>query len=141
MDAVDRKILNILKTDAKRSYKKIADEIGSTPGTVHNRIKRMKAEGIIEKFTIAVNYDKLGEPVTVSMGIHVAPENQVQVIERLKKFGEVYELFMMMGAHEISLRARFKGMVELKEFTKRLNIEGITSYHFSIVVDKVKEEC
>ena len=55
IDEVDQRILRILLKDASVSQETIANEVGTSVGTVSNRIKRMKEEGIIERFMPAVN--------------------------------------------------------------------------------------
>ena len=48
MDDLDRRILSILRRDARTPYTEIADRVGTSEGTVRNRVDRMTDEGVIE---------------------------------------------------------------------------------------------
>ena len=52
MDDLDRRILSILRRDARTPYTEIADRVGTSEGTVRNRVDRMTDEGVIERFTV-----------------------------------------------------------------------------------------
>ena len=47
MDDLDRSILNILRRDARTPYTEIAERVGTSEGTVRNRVERMLEEGAI----------------------------------------------------------------------------------------------
>ncbi|HJM19450.1 MAG TPA: Lrp/AsnC family transcriptional regulator [Candidatus Thalassarchaeaceae archaeon] len=63
LDDKDTAILELLLQDARASTKSIADRLGIPRVTVHDRIKRLQDNGIIEKFTIEVSHEKLGLPL------------------------------------------------------------------------------
>ncbi|PSH01521.1 MAG: hypothetical protein BRC27_01935 [Nanohaloarchaea archaeon SW_10_44_10] len=52
MDETDRKILDNLKKDGRRSFTGIADELDVSEGTVRRRVQEMKNRGVIERFTV-----------------------------------------------------------------------------------------
>ena len=53
MDELDREILSILRKDARTPYTEIADEVGTSEGTVRNRVEQLVDDGVIERFTVA----------------------------------------------------------------------------------------
>ncbi|MFB6144846.1 MAG: Lrp/AsnC family transcriptional regulator [Candidatus Nanohaloarchaea archaeon] len=55
MDEIDQSILKILKENSRKSYTEIADNLEVSEGTVRNRVKKMKEEEIIEKFTVELS--------------------------------------------------------------------------------------
>ena len=63
-DALDRKILRILMTDAHTPFHEIASQAGTTVGTVQNRIKKLRDEGIIKRFLPEVDAGKLDFGIT-----------------------------------------------------------------------------
>jgi Lrp/AsnC family leucine-responsive transcriptional regulator len=58
VDALDRRILEALRRDARTSYRKIAQMMGVTTPTVIARIKKLVEIGIIEGYSVKVR----GEP-------------------------------------------------------------------------------
>ncbi|MCD6409200.1 MAG: AsnC family protein, partial [Candidatus Verstraetearchaeota archaeon] len=43
LDDIDRKILALLQKNARISFRDIADAVGISVGTVHNRIKKLES--------------------------------------------------------------------------------------------------
>ena len=60
IDTIDLKILKQLQSNARKSGKEIADDLGLKVSTLYNRISDLKNKNYIEKFTITINPDKLG---------------------------------------------------------------------------------
>ena len=52
MDNLDLDILSILKKNSRKKYVDIAESVGLTEGAVRRRVKRLKEEGKIKRFTI-----------------------------------------------------------------------------------------
>ena len=52
IDEINLKILDILNKDSSTPFVDIAKRIGVSDGTVHIRVRRMIAAGLINKFTI-----------------------------------------------------------------------------------------
>jgi len=45
MDDLDHQILSILRRDARTPYTEIADRVGTSEGTVRNRVDRLTVRG------------------------------------------------------------------------------------------------
>ena len=65
IDAKDKAILAILQRNSRLTTKEIAKKTQLPITTVHNRLKKLKEENIIEQFTIKLNYKALGKPLLV----------------------------------------------------------------------------
>lgn len=55
MDEIDRKIIELLAADAKRSLADIGGHVGLSPSSVNERIRRLSASGAIRRFTLDVD--------------------------------------------------------------------------------------
>ena len=71
MDDLDMKILRMLMEDASTSYETIAKEVGSSLGTVHNRIKHMKEMGLITRIIPDVDAKKLGFDICALIDVRI----------------------------------------------------------------------
>ena len=60
VDELDRKILGELQTDAEQSLDEIARKVGSSKTPVWNRIRRMRAQGVIKRQTAILDPEELG---------------------------------------------------------------------------------
>ena len=82
IDDINLKIIDILKKDASTSFVDIAKRIGVSDATVHIRVRRMIAAGIINKFTISVDNDLLGYDHLAFIGIKISPGYADQITSR-----------------------------------------------------------
>jgi len=64
LDKKDLKILEILKENSKLTTSQIYKKTNIPITTVHNRIKKLENLGIIRSYTLKLDYNKLGKPIT-----------------------------------------------------------------------------
>ena len=100
MDDLDRRILNILRRDARTPYTEIADRVGTSEGTVRNRVDRLTEEGIIERFTVTTRTGNVKAMIEVSVDMNV---NTSQVSETMVEWEEVDFVWQVSGEEDIVL--------------------------------------
>lgn len=115
MDNIDAAILRRLSADARVKYSELSDELGVATSTILNRIRRLEADGIIERFTIIVNPAKVGKGTTTYIGINVERDKKDKVIEQVKKIGDVLELYELLEPYDLLVKVRTEDMNSLKE--------------------------
>ena len=71
IDDLDRAILKTLMADARKPYAEMAKQFEVSPATIHVRIEKMKAAGIIERTEVIINTKKLGYDVCCFIGINL----------------------------------------------------------------------
>lgn len=72
MDDVDRKILRLLKGDARASFVDLAKVLGTSEGTVRARVKRLQEDGIVRRFTIQTAGSNVKALVEVRIETNIA---------------------------------------------------------------------
>jgi len=95
MDNIDLEILKILKNDARAKFVSIAKKVGLTEGAVRRRIKKLKEEGVIKRFTV----ETLAEFEGVVL-VETEPTITRDVAERMKKIAE--RVFEVSGDYDIA---------------------------------------
>jgi len=131
LDDKDRKILNELTKNSRKSTKQIAENIHIPRVTVHDRIQKMVKNDIIKKFTILPNYEKLGLMTTVYVFVASNPyESKISISEiaqKIKSFPGVYEVHIISGEYDILLKIRGKSFDDVGKNTiaKIRQISGI----------------
>ncbi|WP_224332682.1 Lrp/AsnC family transcriptional regulator [Haloprofundus halobius] len=58
LDAVDRGIIYLLQQDARRTITDIAETVNVSANTVRNRIDRLESRGVIEGYSVDVDFNK-----------------------------------------------------------------------------------
>jgi DNA-binding Lrp family transcriptional regulator len=100
MDELDRQILAHLRRDARTPYTEIADRVGTSEGTVRNRVERMLDEGIIERFTVATSTGNVKAMVEISVAVDV---NTTDVSEALAEWDQVDFVWQVSGEEDVVL--------------------------------------
>ena len=59
LDDINLKIIDVLSKDSSVPFVEIARQIGISDATVHLRVRRLKDDGVINKFTLSVDNDLL----------------------------------------------------------------------------------
>jgi DNA-binding Lrp family transcriptional regulator len=75
LDETDKKILRLLQEDAHLTLKDIANQISLSLTPVHERVKRLEKEGVIEKYVSILNKKKLGKNLTVYCQVTLVKQN------------------------------------------------------------------
>ncbi|MBU0470144.1 MAG: Lrp/AsnC family transcriptional regulator [Nanoarchaeota archaeon] len=97
----DKLILFELFQDARQSNFKIAKELKIPEKTVNHRIKEMIKSGIIKKFSININYQKLGYN-RHSIYLDLKKTHVKRVDDKIKKILKIPEISCCYYLHEIS---------------------------------------
>lgn len=109
IDELDRKILFLLQEDAGQSLDEIARKVGSSKTPVWNRIRKMKAAGVIERQTVLLSPEALGLEacffVLVRTSEHEA-QWQAAFLSVLQKRPEVMEAHRLAGDIDYILKVR-----------------------------------
>jgi len=100
MDDLDRRILTILRRDARTPYTEIADRVGTSEGTVRNRVERMTEEGVIERFTVTTRTGNVKAMVEISVAMNV---DTSEVGERMAEWDEVDFVWQVSGEEDVVL--------------------------------------
>jgi len=119
-DKKDLKILNVLQRDSRSSLRQIAREVGISPATVQTRLKRLEDAGIIKKYTIEIDYDKLGYAFPVLIDVRVSEGKLFEVEREIAKNPHVLAVYDVTGEFDVTVLAKFKSRKELDAFVKSL---------------------
>jgi Lrp/AsnC family transcriptional regulator, regulator for asnA, asnC and gidA len=142
IDEVNLKIINILKNDSSTPFVDIAKRIDVSDATVHQRIRRMIAAGIINKFTISVDNNLLGYDHMAFMGINISPGSADQIISDLLRIKEVLEMHELHGKFDLLLKIRAKNLIQMRDIVenKICKIPHILESELMTVLKTEKEE-
>ena len=142
INEINLKIIDILNRDSSTPFVDVAKRICVSDATVHIRVRRMIAAGIINKFTISVDNDLLGYDHMAFMGINISPGSADQIISDLLKIEEVLEMHEMHGKFDLLLKIRAKNLIQMREIVenKICKIPHILESELMTVLKTEKEE-
>lgn len=100
MDDLDRDILDILRRDARLPYTEIADRVDTSEGTVRNRVDRLIADGVIERFTVATRTGNVKAMIEIAVDIDVDTH---ALATEMADWGSVDFVWQVSGEEDIVL--------------------------------------
>lgn len=118
LDDINLKILDKLGEDSSTPFVEIAKQIGVSDATIHMRVRRMVDAGIINKFTLSVDNDRLGYDHLAFMGINTDPGSVESVIIDLSLVDEVLEVHEMHGTFDLMLKIRAKNLEQMRDIVE-----------------------
>jgi DNA-binding Lrp family transcriptional regulator len=98
MDELDRRILAILRRDSRTPYTEIADQVGTSEGTVRNRVERLLEGGVIERFTVATRTGNIKAMVEIGVAVDV---DTGEISQRMAEWTEVDFVWQVSGEEDI----------------------------------------
>lgn len=143
LDAIDKKILRTLQSNAKISNLELAESIGLSPTPCARRVKQLEEAGFIESTLTVLNQEKLGLDLTVYIAVtmqHHTPEAFEIFESAVKNFPEVVSCSVVTGrVEDYLLRVVVRDMKHYESFLLgRLNrIQGVDNMHSSFVLRDV----
>jgi Lrp/AsnC family leucine-responsive transcriptional regulator len=113
LDRIDRRILDLLQTDARRSNQEVAALVGLSPSPCLRRVKRLEELGLIRQYVALLDPAKLGLGLvayaTVRMDKHSdSPKRSAMTSFRdvVQGWKEVVACYAMTGEMDYLLRVQ-----------------------------------
>ncbi|WP_309491999.1 Lrp/AsnC ligand binding domain-containing protein [Candidatus Hecatella orcuttiae] len=141
LDNIDINILKILQKNSRISLKAISKLVKTSVPTVRTRIEKMFELGIIKRFTIAIDSQKLPRGTEAFISLQVKLPEVKEVVEVLSKMDEVTAIYHTSGEYNLIIRVWLQDIRSLPDFIicKLSTIETIRSFQCSILVESFKE--
>ena len=139
---INLRIIYIQSRDASRPFVEIAKELEISDATVHMRVRRLVAAGIILEFTIAMDSRLLSYNHLAFMGISIKEGSADEVAALLSNLDEILETHEMHGRYDVPLKIRPKSLDELRDIVvnKIRKLPQITEAYLTTVLKPIKEE-
>ena len=142
MDSTDRKILNLLQTDASLTVKQIAQQIPLSVTPCWKRIQKLEQNGFIRARVALLDPKKVNANVTVFMAIKTDQHTSDWIARfnrEVSQLPEVMEIYRMSGEIDYLLRVVVSSIEAHDAFYKklidRIELANVTS---SFAMEQIK---
>ena len=142
MDEIDRIIIDRLQQDGASTYAEIGAAAGLSPSAVNDRLKRLRAEGVIRRMTAEIEPTAIGLSLLAFVLVAVnGPQEEASFREAMKAAPDVLECHHITGDFSYLLKLRLRDTAHLEQFLiDRLKpLPGIVRTHTLIALSSVKE--
>jgi DNA-binding Lrp family transcriptional regulator len=141
IDETDRKIIKLLTDNGRMSYVDIGKELELSRVAVRERVDQLKInEGVIERFTVVVNSEKVGRSVSVFFEVDCEPAFLLEVAETLADNPKVASCYQMTGLSTLHMHVLVEDFTDLEKFINHelYALEGITRVESHILLRRFK---
>ncbi len=144
LDRIDRAMLNILQKHGRISNVELAKQVHLSPSPCLERMRRLEAEGYIERYTAKLNASKLDFSMAAFVQVTL-DRTTAEVFDNFKEqvvdIPEVAECHMVAGGFDYLVKLRIGNMEAYRGvLAKLVDLPGIAQTHTYIVIENVKED-
>jgi DNA-binding Lrp family transcriptional regulator len=137
---IENQIMDILLYNSKTPYREIASKLKISIGTVTNKIKQLEKSGLIKRYTVTVDYEKLGYNFEVLIFVKIDKGKFPILSEKYMKNPDVFLIYDITGAFDAVISAKFRTRRELDSFLKLLQAEEYVNYTNTNLILNIKRE-
>lgn len=126
MDALDKKILEMLQDNARESFATIGKAVGLSAPAIGKRVRQMEEEGIIEGYALKVNHEKMGieTKAFITLVIHQGATGTRHAQKQLRAMEEVQSCDRITGDDCLCILGYFKNNKHLIAFLEKVSQYG-----------------
>lgn len=146
MNKLYASILSVLGEDSRTSAATIAVMLNKSEDEIKQAIAQMEKSGMIAKYTVLVNEEKLGsEGVQALIEVKVSPQFSHgfdSIAEDIYQFDEVKSLYLMSGAYDLAVFIEGKTLREVAGFvSEKLSVmDKVLSTATHFILKKYKQD-
>lgn len=122
MDALDQRLVTLLRHNARRSISDLASELGASRATVRARIERLEQRGDILGYTVILRSDAVDLPVRGIMLIDIAGQAADRVVRALGGFPEVSAVHTTNGRWDLVVELGAASLADLDAVLRRIRL-------------------
>tara|TARA_R110000824_G_scaffold3384_1_gene16035 strand:- start:8001 stop:8501 length:501 start_codon:yes stop_codon:yes gene_type:complete len=140
LDLIDRKILGALAEDASRSYAELSKIVHLSAPAVHDRVKRLKRDGVIKGTVAILDGCKLGRTLLTFLLVDTSSYSATRKLLAFADRPEVEELHTVAGDGCVFIKVRAANTESLEDFLMEIqSLEGVRSVRSYIALSTFLE--
>lgn len=142
-DLTDRKIINILQSNARITNVQLAAKAGISPPAMLERVKRLENSGVIRKYAALLDPNKIDRGtfafVSVSLTLHQGSTID-SFTKEIKKLNEVLECYHIAGEADFIMKVAVNNIEEYESFMlkKLTTLKGVNKINTTFVLSSIK---
>ena len=140
-DAIDTRILQILGSNGRESWKNIAAEVGLSAPSVLERVRKLERMGLIRRYTVVVDPAEAGCGLLAFVSLRGSgPEYHARLTAQVEAMPEIQECHVTAGDYDYLLKVRCASPEHLTRILQRLRSDdGAKGTYTTMTLATIKE--
>lgn len=144
LDTIDRKILEILQSNAKITNAQLSKEIGLSPAPTLERVKKLENSGIIKSYHAKLDTNKIGLGVSTFVMVSLVHHNKESIeafLAEIEQIDEVIECHHTTGSGDFILKVISQDITSYQKLMleKVSSIKGVDSLQSLVILSTFKD--
>ncbi|MFD1696033.1 Lrp/AsnC family transcriptional regulator [Roseibium aestuarii] len=137
----DRKILDILSLDGSISYAALGAAVGLSSTGAHERVKRLKEQGVIKRIAAVIEPRKIDRSFLCFVRLKLSDVDKRGKAEQLMKISEIEEIHNIAGEYSILCKIRSKDTEHMEQvYNEIYKIPGVVQSETTVVFGTFLEQ-
>lgn len=139
IDLIDRQILNELALDSRLSMRSVAKRVNLSAPSVTERVRQMESYGLIKRYGLTINYEKLGSPIECLVEATIKEGRYDRFKKYIQQLSNVDFCYRISGDSCFMLKLHFQTFQEAEFFIEQIHpyAHTVTRFIFSEVDTRV----
>lgn len=139
IDELDFKIIEELKKDSRLSMRELGRKITLSAPSVTERVRRLEAFGVIKRYTLDIDYQKIGLPVSCIIEATVKNGEYERFKAYIERLPNIEFCYRIAGAACYMLKINAANLEEVEAFINRTSPYAQTVTHVIFSEIKTKD--
>jgi DNA-binding Lrp family transcriptional regulator len=140
VDGTDRTLLGLLQDDAHLSYAELGRAVHLSPAAVHERVRRMRRDGVIRRTTVDLDAAAVGRHLLAFIELDTVGWATEPLADAVRQDPRVEELHSVAGDTHFLVKVRVGGPGELQDLLRDLYaVTGVRNTRTRVVLQTYVE--
>lgn len=139
LNDLDKHLLKLLQANSRLSFAELSRELGIPEATVRFRVNRLISDGVITRFTVLLDPNKVGQKVSGAILLKIDPAYLEETCKELVGFAETQFLFQSTGEYDVVSVVAARDLEHLNDLVRRTKaIVGVKDARVSVTTRFLK---
>ena len=141
LDEIDRTILELLSENARMSYVDIGEVVSLSRVAVKNRVQALEERGIIEKYTVIINPQKIGRAISAYFEVAISPATHKEALRLMMDHNCITKIYQVTGSSKYHVHAILNSEADMDDLLNNTiyKLPGLQDVYVNIILSRLKD--
>jgi DNA-binding Lrp family transcriptional regulator len=135
IDAVDRRLVMLLREDARQPITSLAVTLGLSRASIYARLERLERDGVIAGYTVRLGAGYDERLIRAQIMLKVMPRLTQAIERKLMEMPELIAIHAISGEYDMIVVVEAEGVSALNDVVDRIGVlDGVEKTTTSIIM-------
>lgn len=135
MESLDRRLLELLAKDSSASISELSTQLDVPTSTLHQRIKKLEARGVIIGYRAQINQHQIGLALHALVSLTpIDPSKPDDVVEKIRPISEIESCWSVAGTESYIVKVAVTEPGELETLLAKIRTLANVSTRTSVIL-------